>query len=100
MKKVYKRDDPNFNEKITEVAKRFKGKGGGPDSETAINAYKQDLGDGYVSFYSDNSDITNLLSRSKDYVLEVIDYGENVSIKIDKKGFRSCYHAFKLSKQG
>lgn len=97
-KKVYKKNDKDFSKKINEVAKRFKGKGGGPDSETAINAFKQDIGEGYVTFYSDNSDITNLLTRSKGYVLEIADYGENVIIKLDRKGFRSCFHAFKISK--
>ena len=97
-KKVYKKGDADFNKRINEVAKRFKGKGGGPESETAVNAFKQDMGDGYVTFCSDNSDITNLLTRSKGYVLEVTDYGENVIIKLDRKGFRSCFHAFKISK--
>ena len=99
-KKVYKKNDKDFSKRVNEVAKRFKGKGGGPDSETAINAFKQDLGDGYVTFYSDNSDITNLLTRSKGFVLEITDFGENVIIKLDRKGFRSCFHAFKISKQG
>jgi hypothetical protein len=97
-KKVYKKGDADFIKRVNEVAKRFKGKGGGPESETAINAFKQDMGDGYVSFYSDNSDITNLLTRSKGYVLEITDFGENVLIKLDRKGFRSCFHAFKISK--
>ena len=96
--KVYKKNDKDFSKRVNEVAKRFKGKGGGPDSETAINAFKQDLGDGYVTFYSDNSDITNLLTRSKGFVLEITDFGENVIIKLDRKGFRSCFHAFKISK--
>ena len=95
---LYKKTDPDFDVKIKNLSKRFKGKGGGPDRETAINAHKKDLSDGYVLFCSDNSDITNLISRSKNYILEVRDYGENVVIKMDRKGFRSCFHAFKISK--
>ena len=91
-KRIYKKEDSDFSKRIKELSKRFKGKGGGPDSETAVNAFKQDIGDGYVTFYSDNSDITNLLTRSKGYVLEIADFGENVIIKLDRKGFRSCFH--------
>ena len=98
MKKIYKRGDPDFFKNLKKVSKKFKGKGGGPDSESAVNAHKSDIKDGYVTFWSDNSDITNLLTRSRKYVLVVEDYGETVCIKIDKKGFRSCVHAFKVGK--
>ncbi len=96
--KVYKRGEESFLKNIKKVAKRFKGKGGGPDSETAVNAHKQDIQDGWVWFWSDNSDITNLITRSSKYILELNDHGETVGMKIDKKGFRSCYHAFKVGK--
>jgi hypothetical protein len=96
--KTFKKGEENFLENILAVAERFKGRGGGPDSESAVNAQKQDLQDGFVTFWSDNSDITNLINRSANYILELNDHEETVSMKIDKKGFRSCCHAFKLSK--
>tara|TARA_R110002020_G_scaffold190585_3_gene390112 strand:+ start:34 stop:336 length:303 start_codon:yes stop_codon:yes gene_type:complete len=95
---IHKREDPDFNKKVAAIARRFKGKGGGPDAESCINANKHDINQGYVYFWSDNSDITNLLKRSKKYVLEVCDYGETVQIKMDKAGFRSCVHSFKVAK--
>jgi hypothetical protein len=98
MKKVYKRGDKDFFDKLKKVAKKFKGKGGGPDAESAVNAHKGDIKEGYVTFWSDNSDITNLLTRSRKYVLAVEDYGETVCIRMDKRGFRSCIHAFKVGK--
>lgn len=98
--KIYKKGDENFLKNIKKIARRFKGKGGGPDSETAVNAHKQDIQDGWVWFWSDNSDITNLISRSTGYILEVKDHGETVGMKMDKKGFRSCCHAFKVSNKG
>ena len=98
--KTYRKGDDNFLKNIKKIARRFKGKGGGPDSETAVSAHKQDLQDGWVWFWSDNSDITNVITRSIGYILEVRDHGETVGMKIDKKGFRSCYHAFKVSKKG
>ena len=97
-KKTYTKGDENFLKNIFGIAERFKGKGGGPESESAVNAQKQDLQDGFVWFWSDNSDITNLISRSTKYILEVVDYNETVSIKVARKGFRSCYHAFKVSR--
>jgi len=98
-RKIYKKDDKNFLKKIKTIAKRFKGKGGGPESESAVTANKFDLQDGFVWFWSDNSDITNLISRSSAYIIEVYDCQYTVGIKMDRKGFRSCCHAFKVSRK-
>ena len=95
---IYRQGDQDFRKNILAVSKRFKGKGGDADSESAINAHKQDIQDGYVWFSSDNSDITNLISRSARNILELTDNGDSVIIKMDKKGFRSCYHAFKVAR--
>ena len=97
-KKTYRKNEKDFLKNIRTVAKRFKGKGGGPESESAVSSNKGDLKDGFVWFWSDNSDVTNLIRRSTDYILEVTEYEENVSIKMDRKGFRSCCHAFKVSR--
>ena len=96
--KIYKKGDKDFQKNVLGVSKRFKGKGGDSDSESAINAHKQDLQDGFVWFSSDNSDITNLITRSGKNIIELRDNGDSVIIKMDKKGFRSCYHAFKVAK--
>lgn len=96
-KKIYKKGEEGFMQHLRSLADRFKGLGGGPESESAVNSNKMDLKDGFVWFWSDNSDITNLITRSADYILQVDDYGDNVALKMDRKGFRSCYHAFKFS---
>ena len=98
-RKIYKKGEPDFLKNIKSVAKRFKGKGGGPESESAVNAFKEDLKDGFVWFWSDNSDVSNLIARSAKYILEVNDFKDTVSIKMDRKGFRSCCHAFKVSNE-
>jgi len=99
MSKEIKRGDPAFTPKLQELKKRFTGKGGDPESETSVNSQKQDLKDGFVYFWSDNSDVANLIKRSEGYLIAVLDCGETVRFKVDKKGFRNCCHAFKLSKE-
>jgi len=96
--KIYKKGDEDFQKNVLAVSKRFKGKGGDADSESAINAHKQDIQDGFVWFSSDNSDVTNLITRSGKNIIELTDNGDCVIIKMDKKGFRSCCHAFKVAK--
>ena len=93
-----KRGEPGFEQKLEELQKRFSGVKKNAESETAVNVNKQDLKDGYVTFWSDNSDITQLINRSSAYIVAVMDCDETVRFHLDRKGFRSCYHAFKLSK--
>jgi|TARA_R110000824_G_scaffold78222_10_gene197568 hypothetical protein len=98
MRERINRGDATFEAKLTELKKRFTGVKKSAESETAVNVNKQDLKDGYVTFWSDNSDITQLINRSAGYIVSVMDCGETVRIRMSRKGFRSCYHAFKLSK--
>jgi len=95
---VYKKGEKDFRKNILAVSKRFKGKGGGPESESGIDAHKEDVKEGFVWFSSDNRDVTNLISRSYKYILELHDRGESVMIKMDSRGFRSCVHAFKVGR--
>jgi hypothetical protein len=98
MRKRLNRGDPGFESKLEELRKRFTGVKKNADSETAVNVNKFELDNGYVTFWSDNSDITQLLKRSSGYVVSVLDLGDSVRIHLERAGFRSCYHAFKLSK--
>lgn len=98
IRKIYKKGEKDFKKNVLAVSKRFKGKGGGPESESGIDASKEDIKEGFVWFCSDNSDITNLISRSFKYILELHDNKETVLMKMDAKGFRSCVHAFKVGK--
>ena len=98
MRERVKRGDSNFESKLDVIKARFAGVKKSAESETAVNVNKQDLKDGFVTFWSDNSDITQLITRSAGYIVSVMDCGETVRFQMDRKGFRSCYHAFKLSK--
>ena len=94
MKKWIKGEE-GFEAALQKIANRYKGLGGGPTSESSVHASKQDIKEGFAWFWSDNSDVSNLIQRSKEYILEVRDFGDNVSFKLDKKGYRGPIYAFR-----
>ena len=100
MREEINRTDPRFQKKLQELTKRFRGVKKNAESETAINAHKLDLRDGFVYFWSDNSDIAKLIKRSAGHIVSIQDCGETVCFKVSRKGFRGCCHAFKLSGTG
>ena len=93
--KKWKKGEKGFENALQELASRYKGLGGGPNSESSAYASKQDIREGFAWFWSDNSDVSNLIQRSKDFILEVRDFGDNVSMKIDKRGYRGPIYAFR-----
>ena len=94
MKKWIK-GEQGFEKALQDLASRYKGLGGGPNRESSAYASKQDIREGFAWFWSDNSDVSNLIQRSKDFILEVRDFGDNVSMKIDKRGYRGPIYAFR-----
>ena len=52
MRERINRDDDNFEAKLAELKKRFTGVKKSAESETAVNVNKQDLKDGYLTFWS------------------------------------------------
>tara|TARA_R100000406_G_scaffold93736_1_gene84367 strand:+ start:865 stop:1191 length:327 start_codon:yes stop_codon:yes gene_type:complete len=93
--KKWKKGEEGFEQALQDLAARYKGLGGGPDSESSVHASKQDIREGFAWFWSDNSDVSNLIQRSKDYILEVRDHGGNISMRIDKRGYRGPIYAFR-----
>ena len=98
--KKWKRGEDGFDAALQDLAVKYKGLGGGPDSESSVHASKQDIKEGFAWFWSDNSDVSNLIQRSKDYILEVRDFGGNVSMKLDRNGYRGPIYAFRPDKNG
>ena len=88
-KNTFVKGQKGFDKELKKIAVKFKGKGGGPEAESAVVACKMDIKEGYVWFWADNSDITNIISRSKKYILEVRDCNETIGMKIDRKGFNA-----------
>ena len=93
--KKWKKGEEGFEKALQDIARKYKGLGGGPNSESSVHASKQDIREGFAWFWSDNSDVSNLIQRSKDFILEVRDFGDNVSMKIDKRGYRGPIYAFR-----
>ena len=98
--KKWKKGEDGWDDALQDLANRYKGLGGGPDSESSVHASKQDIKEGYAWFWSDNSDVSNLIQRSKEYILEVRDFGGNVSMKVDKRAYRGTIYAFRPDKNG
>lgn len=98
--KKWTKGEEGFEEALNDLAARYKGLGGGPHSESSVHASKQDIREGFAWFWSDNSDVSNLIQRSKDYILEVRDFGGNVSMKVDKRAYRGSIYAFRPDRNG
>ena len=98
--KVIKNSDQNFNTTLDELVKRFHGQGGDEWSESHLCCNKQDLKEGFVYVWSNNKDVAKLITRSRQFILEVRDLDEAVQFKMAKQGFRSVITAFKVGKQG
>ena len=96
--KKWKKGEEGFEQALQDLAARYKGLGGGPDSESSVHASKQDIREGYAWFWSDNSDVSNLIQRSRDYILEIRDHGDNISFKLDKDGYSGPIYAFRPDK--
>ena len=62
--KKWKKGEDGWDDALQDLAHRYKGLGGGPDSESSVHASKQDIKEGYAWFWSDNSDVSNLIQRS------------------------------------
>ena len=93
--KKWKKGEEGFEQALQDLAARYKGLGGGPDSESSVHASKQDIREGFAWFWSDNSDVSNLIQRSREYILEIRDHGDNISLKLDKSGYRGPIYAFR-----
>ena len=90
-----------LNQKPTldEIAKHFKGKGGGPEGESHVIDANADKKEGFVWVYSTKADAAKIIDRCKDSIL---DYSfldaQGVQLKIDRKAFRGIHCAFRRVK--
>ena len=74
---------------LEEVAKHFKGLGGGPEGESHVIDANSDKKEGFVYVYSTKADAAKIIDRCGD---AIVDY---VQLKIDRKAFRGIHCAFR-----
>jgi len=84
---------------LDDIAKHFKGKGGGPEGESHVIDANADKKEGFVWVYSTKADAAKIIDRCKDAIL---DYSfldkRGVQLKIDRKAFRGIQCAFRKVK--
>jgi hypothetical protein len=85
---------------LKEIAKHFKGKGGGPEGESHIIDANADKKEGFVFVYSTKADAAKIIDRCGN---AIIDYSfldtRGVQLKIDRKAFRGIHCAFRNVKE-
>ena len=84
--------------RLNEIAKYFKGKGGGPEGESHIIDANADKKEGFVWFYSNKSDAAKVIERCKENIIECRFLDSGVQLKIARKAFRGMHCAFRKTK--
>ena len=89
-----------MNKKITldELYAMYKGKGGGPESESIIIDSNIDRKDGYVSIWSNKGDVAKIIERCKKDIISFEYKGDGVNFNINRKAFRGVHCAFRRTK--
>ena len=86
-------------ELLKETAARFKGKGGGPESENTIVDSKIDRKEeGTVSVWAMGGTVTKIINRCNTAIKYMRVEEEGVSFYIEKSAFRGVTYAFKVVK--
>ena len=84
---------------LKEIASHFKGKGGGPESESHIVDCNADKKDGFVWVYSNKADATKIIDRCGPAILDYRFLDSGVQLQIDRKAFRGIHCAFRNIKE-
>jgi len=84
---------------LKEVAAHFKGKGGGPESESHIVDCNADKKDGFVWVYSNKADATKIIERCGPAILDYRFLDSGVQLQIARKAFRGIHCAFRNIKE-
>ncbi len=85
----------NNKPSLKEIRDHFKGKGGGPESESHIVDCNADKKDGFVWVYSNKADATKIIDRCGDAIIDYSFLDSGVQLKIDRKAFRGVHCAFR-----
>lgn len=81
---------------LEELAKSFKGTGGSEKETVLVDCYA-DRGDGYVTVWSNKSDVSKIVKRCEKSIIDYEIRGDGILFYIDRKSFRGVVSAFKVS---
>ena len=84
---------------LKEIAAHFKGKGGGPESESHILDCNADKKQGSVWVYSNKADATKIIERCGPAILDYRFLDSGIQLQIDRKAFRGIHCAFRNIKE-
>lgn len=84
------------DKELDKLHSEFKGKGGGPESESQISDSKLDKN--VVEVWSCNKDVSTIIDRCRPHIRSTTRRGGGVSLIIDRKAFRGIPYAFKTTK--
>tara|TARA_R100001460_G_scaffold106655_2_gene154397 strand:- start:1206 stop:1466 length:261 start_codon:yes stop_codon:yes gene_type:complete len=82
--------------KLKEIAERWKGKSGGPEAETTVSDSKLDKN--CVHVWSCTSDVTKIIDRCGSAIRKIREDNDGVAFEIDRSAFRGAPYAFKVLK--
>jgi len=86
---------------LDEIKSEFKGKGGtNPESESILVDNGADKAEGFVTIWSNRSDISKIIERCGTLVKSFNATESGAFLKIDRKAFRGIQYSFKTIKSG
>lgn len=78
---------------LKDIQNRYRGKGGGPESESILNDSNGDKTT--VNVWTDNKDAAKIIERCGSAIISAIPQGGGVSLTIKRTAFRGIPYAFK-----
>ena len=88
-------DKTEMEDKIDEVIKRFKGKGGDEEAETILIDNNADKREGLVTVWGCNHNIAKVAMRCRKAIVECRVDEAGASLTIKRKAFRGVVYAFR-----
>jgi hypothetical protein len=83
---------------LDELRVLFKGKGGGPESESHVLDSNMDKKDDFVYVWSDKADVTKIIDRCRNSIIDYSVLGTGIQFKIKREAFRGIHCAFRRIK--
>ena len=90
-----KKSDKNFETILNKLAKKYKGKAGGPETEVIVNWNKDE---DKVAFYACNRELAKAIDRGREAIIELYIYEEGATLYFEADRVRPLYTVIRPSK--